>query len=67
MYNEYKKNIWRVIKLLKHLHKRMIGTVRQADETIVIKRGKVVVRENHTSLLQSDGSYAKLYSMQSRL
>jgi len=67
MYNEYKKNIWRVIKLLKHLHKRMIGTARHVDEIIVIKRGKVVERENHTSLPQSDGSYAKLYSMQSRL
>lgn len=44
-----------------------LSTVRHADEIIVIKRGKIVERGDHASLLDKDGLYAKLYSMQGKL
>lgn len=44
-----------------------LSTVRHADEIIVIKRGKIVERGDHTALLKKDGLYAKLYSMQGKL
>lgn len=44
-----------------------LSTVRHADEIIVIKRGKVVERGDHTGLLKKNGLYAKLYTMQGKL
>jgi ABC-type multidrug transport system fused ATPase/permease subunit len=44
-----------------------LSTVRHADEIIVIKRGKIVERGSHTALVDQDGLYAKLYSMQGKL
>jgi len=44
-----------------------LSTVRHADEIIVIKRGKIVERGDHTTLIDKDGLYAKLYTMQGKL
>lgn len=44
-----------------------LSTVRHADEIIVIKRGKIVERGDHQQLLDKDGLYAKLYTMQGKL
>lgn len=44
-----------------------LSTVRHADEIIVIKRGKIVERGDHASLLDKDGLYARLYTMQGKL
>lgn len=44
-----------------------LSTVRHAEEIIVIKRGKIVERGDHSSLITKDGLYAKLYSMQGKL
>ena len=41
-----------------------LSTIENADEILVIERGEVIERGDHKSLLEKDGHYAKLYSMQ---
>lgn len=41
-----------------------LSTIRNADEIIVLQKGKIIERGNHESLLQQDGVYRKLVSMQ---
>ncbi|MEZ5464029.1 MAG: ABC transporter ATP-binding protein [Lysobacteraceae bacterium] len=40
------------------------STVRMADEIIVIRRGRILERGSHESLMQQDGHYAHLFSLQ---
>lgn len=42
-----------------------LSTIRQADQILVLKEGKVLERGNHHGLIQANGYYAKMYSMQS--
>ena len=41
-----------------------LSTVRDADEILVMKAGRVVERGSHHQLLQRDGAYRKLVSKQ---
>jgi ATP-binding cassette, subfamily B, heavy metal transporter len=41
-----------------------LSTVLHADEIVVLDRGQVVERNNHTSLLRQNGRYAALWSAQ---
>jgi subfamily B ATP-binding cassette protein MsbA len=41
-----------------------LSTVQHADEIIVLERGKIVERGNHTGLLNKDGKYKRLVEMQ---
>ena len=41
-----------------------LSTVRDADEILVMKAGRVVERGSHHQLLQLDGAYRKLVSKQ---
>ena len=42
-----------------------LSTVQHADEILVIKKGKIVERGTHQSLMQQDGLYRNLSTMQS--
>ncbi|MAK42214.1 MAG: ABC transporter, partial [Euryarchaeota archaeon] len=41
-----------------------LSTIRNADEIIVLDNGKIVEKGTHDSLLNHDGVYAKLWSVQ---
>lgn len=41
-----------------------LSTIRQADEIIVLKKGEIVERGTHNSLISQDGFYKKLVDMQ---
>lgn len=41
-----------------------LSTIRHADEIIVLQKGKIVERGNHTELLAQNGFYKKLVEMQ---
>ena len=41
-----------------------MATIREADEIIVMSGGRVVERGDHASLLERDGTYAKLVALQ---
>ena len=41
-----------------------LSTVRDADEILVMKEGRVVERGSHTELLEMDGGYRRLVSKQ---
>jgi subfamily B ATP-binding cassette protein MsbA len=43
-----------------------LSTVRNADEIIVLKDGRIIERGRHQDLLDSGGEYAKLYNLQFR-
>ncbi len=42
------------------------STVRMADDILVMEQGQIVERGDHSSLLEMDGRYAKLYELQAR-
>ncbi|MGD9842278.1 MAG: ABC transporter ATP-binding protein [Steroidobacteraceae bacterium] len=42
------------------------STVRMADQIVVIKNGRIIEHGNHTELMQLDGHYAHLFSLQAR-
>ncbi len=42
-----------------------LTTIQHADEIVVIKKGEIVERGNHTELLAQNGVYRKLFEMQS--
>lgn len=41
-----------------------LSTIRNADEIIVLRKGEIIERGNHHSLLESGGMYKRLVSMQ---
>ena len=41
-----------------------LSTVREADEILVMKEGRVVERGSHSQLLEMDGTYRRLVSKQ---
>jgi ATP-binding cassette subfamily B protein len=40
------------------------STVRMADEIVVLREGRVVEQGSHDELLDRDGPYARLFSLQ---
>jgi len=42
------------------------STVRMADQIVVLDNGHIAERGNHESLMQDDGIYAKLFTLQAR-
>ncbi|MFT5483826.1 MAG: ATP-binding cassette subfamily B protein [Halieaceae bacterium] len=40
------------------------STVRMADQVVVLMRGRIIERGDHESLMQLDGHYARLFSLQ---
>lgn len=43
-----------------------LRTIKNADQILVLERGKIVERGTHATLLQHNGPYARLYDMQLR-
>ncbi|WP_039035099.1 lipid A export permease/ATP-binding protein MsbA [Shewanella sp. ECSMB14102] len=41
-----------------------LSTIESADQILVVDQGKILERGTHQSLLEKDGTYAKLYQMQ---
>ncbi|HSW34665.1 MAG TPA: ABC transporter ATP-binding protein, partial [Steroidobacteraceae bacterium] len=52
----------RMVILISH----RFSTVRMADEILVVQGGRVLEQGNHESLMQLDGHYAHLFSLQAR-
>ena len=42
------------------------STVRMADQIVVLNRGRIVERGSHAELMQLNGRYAQLFSLQAR-
>ncbi|ULG73537.1 ABC transporter ATP-binding protein [Macrococcus brunensis] len=42
-----------------------LSTIKNADQIIVLDKGRIIERGNHRTLIQSDGQYAKMYQLQS--
>ena len=43
-----------------------LRTIKNADQIVVLDRGRIVERGNHASLLHADGPYSRLYDLQLR-
>jgi ATP-binding cassette subfamily B protein len=43
-----------------------LRTIKNADQILVLERGRIVERGTHASLLQRNGPYARLYDLQLR-
>jgi ATP-binding cassette subfamily B protein len=41
-----------------------LSTVRDADQIIVLRRGRIIEQGSHDELLRGDGAYARLYNSQ---
>jgi len=41
-----------------------LSTIQHADEIIVLQKGEIIERGNHSELLSKGGAYRKLYDMQ---
>ena len=41
-----------------------LSTIQHADEIIVLQKGEIAERGNHSELLAKNGVYKKLYDMQ---
>lgn len=52
----------RIVILISH----RFSTVRMADQIIVIQEGRIIERGNHAQLLQQDGHYTHLFSLQAK-
>ena len=52
----------RIVILISH----RFSTVRMADQIIVIQEGRIVEHGDHAALMQRDGHYAHLFSLQAR-
>jgi len=44
-----------------------LSTIRQADQILVIEKGKIAERGNHNELIESKGRYYELYTYQARI
>ena len=53
-----------ICKLPRYVMPYRLSTVRDADEILVMKEGRVVERGTHTQLLEVDGAYRRLVSKQ---
>ena len=42
------------------------STVRMADQIVVIDKGQIVEHGNHDQLMEKDGQYAHLFSLQAK-
>ena len=42
------------------------STVRMADQIVVIRNGRIIEHGNHAALMQLDGHYAHLFSLQAK-
>ena len=42
------------------------STVRMADQIVVIDRGRIIEQGSHEQLMEQDGQYAHLFSLQAR-
>ena len=52
----------RMVILISH----RFSTVRMADQILVIQGGRILERGDHEALMQLDGHYAHLFSLQAR-
>jgi ATP-binding cassette subfamily B protein len=43
-----------------------LRTIKNADQILVLERGRIIERGNHTTLIKQNGAYARLYDMQLR-
>jgi ATP-binding cassette subfamily B protein len=42
------------------------STVKNADKTLMLERGKIIEQGSHRELMQLKGKYAELYTMQAK-
>jgi subfamily B ATP-binding cassette protein MsbA len=42
-----------------------LSTIQHADEIIVMQKGEIIERGNHSALINANGTYQKLHEMQS--
>jgi ABC-type multidrug transport system fused ATPase/permease subunit len=44
-----------------------LSTIRQADQILVLEKGKIVERGRHEELIEKQGRYYQLYTYQARI